>query len=64
MPSWLLLSLFIAGCTLVVPLFVLGNTQSGRRAFEAWWFFAKYLLALAVPAAICSAIIWSFRAFG
>jgi hypothetical protein len=47
MPSWLILPAFIVGCTLVVPLFVLGNTGSPRAALSAWWFFAKYMLVLA-----------------
>jgi hypothetical protein len=51
-----MLILFIFGCTLVVPLFVLGNTGSPRAAFGAWWFFAKYLLALASLAIVAHAI--------
>jgi hypothetical protein len=56
MPSWLILSLFIFGCTLVVPVFVWGNSGSFKRAVEAWWFFARYLLALAALAIVAHLI--------
>jgi hypothetical protein len=61
MPSWLKLALFIFACTMVAPLFVLGNTASPRAALGAWWFFARYLLALAVPTIIVSGLIWLSR---
>lgn len=48
MPSWLLLALFIVGCTLTVPAFVWLGSQSARQAFTAWWFFFRYMLAFAV----------------
>jgi hypothetical protein len=50
MPPWILASLFAAGCTLVVPLWVLGMTAGDwRRAFEAWWFFTRMLAIMALP---------------
>jgi hypothetical protein len=55
----LILVSFILGCTLVVPLWVLGHTQNLRTAFHAWWSFAKYLLALAVPAIIIGLSQWA-----
>lgn len=55
MPSWLTLTLFILGCTMVVPIFVWGNTMNWRRALEAWWEFARYLLLLASPALLYGA---------
>ena len=53
MPVWLKLSLVILGFTLVVPLFVLGNTGGNwRAALRAWRSYALVLLALASPAII------------
>ena len=53
MPVWLKLSLFILGCTLVVPLVVLGNTGGNwRAALRAWRSYALVLLALAAPAMV------------
>lgn len=52
MPSWLLLALFIFGCTLTVPAFVWLGSQSLRQAFYAWWFFFRYMLAFAVLGAV------------
>lgn len=49
MPSWLLLLLFVIGCTLVVPVFVWGNTANWRVALRSWRFFALMLLVLAIP---------------
>ncbi len=59
MPSWFLLPLFIFGCTLVPPLFVLGGTMSPRLALTAWWFFARYLLVLAVPAIMVALVLFA-----
>lgn len=56
MPNWLILPLFIFGCTCVVPLFVLGLTGGNwRRALEAWAQFSAVLLALALPALVVGA---------
>ena len=50
MPSWLKLALFALGCTLVVPLWVLGMSGGNwRQALQAWRFFALLLAGLAVP---------------
>jgi hypothetical protein len=54
----LLLILVIFGWTLTVPFFVWCQSTSVRQAWAAWWFFARYLLCIAVPAAIASAIGW------
>lgn len=48
MPKLMLLALFIIGCTLVVPLFVWGQSGSWRTAIRAWWEYARWMLALYV----------------
>lgn len=58
MPSWLLLTLFIAGCTLTVPAFVLAGSQSWRQAFIAWWFFARYMLVFAALGLVAAGATW------
>lgn len=62
MPSWLLLALVVLGFTLVVPLFVLGNTGGDwRRAVQAWKQFAGWLALLAAPGLLVG--VW-FSMFG
>lgn len=56
MPRTLLLVLVLLGYTLVVPIFVWGNSGSFRKAVGAWWFFVRYMLVLMVPAAIAALI--------
>ena len=46
MPSVLKLALALFALTLVVPLFVWGNTTSWRAAFTAWKQFAAWMGAL------------------
>lgn len=49
----LLLILSLFGCTLVVPLFVLGATAGNwREALRAWKQFCIVLGALAAPAVV------------
>lgn len=53
MPRWLLLIVSVIGLTLVVPLFVLGQTAGNwRAALRAWWQFVRVLLWMAAPAFI------------
>jgi hypothetical protein len=59
MPSWLLLALFIVGCTLTVPAFVWLGSQSLRQAFTAWWFFFRYMLALAALGGVAALATWA-----
>jgi len=64
MPVWLKLSLslIILGCTLVVPLFVLGQTAGNwRAALRAWRSYALVLLALASPAIVVGIVTTLFR---
>lgn len=46
MPPWLTLVLSIAACTLVVPLWVLGQSSSPWRALAAWRSYAKWMALL------------------
>ena len=52
MPRWLLLIMAILGCSLVVPLFVLGLTSNLRAALVAWRKFLLVLCVLAAPGLI------------
>lgn len=58
MPRWLLLALFLFGCTLTVPAFVWAGSTSWRQALQAWWFFVRYLLVLMIPAGIAALYFW------
>lgn len=53
MPPWLLFTLFVLGCTLIAPLFVLGMTSGNwREALRVWRTFCIWLGALALPGAL------------
>lgn len=59
MPHWLILPVFIFGCTLVPPVIVWCGSTNWRHAWRAWWFFSRYLLVLAVPAAVIALGAWA-----
>ena len=62
MHSLVKLALFALGCTLVVPLWVLGLTGGNwRTALSAWRFFAVMLACMAAPALLMLAIAFIFR---
>ena len=64
MPSWLLLTLCIAACTLVVPLYVvMASGGKWRQALKAWRAHLYVLGALAVPGILAALayLIWPPR---
>ena len=53
MPGWLILVCTLVGLSLVVPLFVLGNTAGNwRAALRAWKQYGLLMACLMAPAFI------------